>query len=116
MNYYVCQIELKQEAKALAFAAALGAWMDHLQSAGTIRSWRLTRRKLNLVADRFRDFMLEIEVNNLTQLDEAFRLAGSSDETVARLHRAVHDLIAKADFGLFRPYPDPERSERMALL
>jgi len=109
-------IDLKQEAKSLAFATALEAWMEHLHAAGTIQTWRSTRRKLNLAADRFSDFILEVEVDNLTQLDQAFRLAGQQDETVARLHRAVHDLIDTADFGLYRPYPDPERAERMALL
>ncbi len=116
MNRYIAMIDLKQEAKALAFASAVDAWMTHLQNAGTIRSWRLTRQKLNLAADRFRDFIIEIEVDDLAQLDKAFRLAGTHDEDVATLHRAVHDLIAEIDFALYRDYPDPERAERMALL
>lgn len=116
MNLYSCQIDLKQEAKALVFAQALGEWMDHLQSHGTILGWRLLRRKLNLASDNQRDFLLEVEVEDLSQLDRAFRLSGSHDEKVAELHRAVHVLIAQADFGLYRPFPDPERSERMALL
>lgn len=116
MNLYVCQIDLKQEAKALAFAAALDIWMTHLRDAGAIQSWRLMRRKLNLAADGFHDFLLEIEVEDLAQLDTAFKCAGAHDETVAAKHRAVHDLIARADFGLYRPFPDPERAERMALL
>ncbi|MEP4198137.1 MAG: DUF6614 family protein [Aliishimia sp.] len=37
-------IDLKQEAKSLAFAKALDTWMEHLRNAGTIQSWRLTRR------------------------------------------------------------------------
>lgn len=116
MNLYTCQIDLKHDAKALAFAQALTLWMDHLKAAGTIGDWRLLRRKLNLAADRCRDFLLEIEVEDLAQLDRAFRLSGSHDEEVAALHRAVHDLVATADFGLYRPFPDPERSERMALI
>jgi len=116
MNIYTCQIDLKQEAKALVFANALAAWMNHLQSAEVIQSWRLSRRKLNLASDRFRDFMLEIEVKDLTQLDQAFRLSGRQDDEVAALHGAVHVLIAHADFALYRPFPDTERSERMALL
>lgn len=116
MNLYTCQIDLKHDAKALAFAQALTLWMDHLKAAGTIGDWRLLRRKLNLAADNCRDFLLEIEVEDLAQLDRAFRLSGSHDETVEALHRAVHDLVAKADFGLYRPFPDPERSERMALI
>lgn len=116
MNVYCCMITLKDSAKALLFAKALDEWMAHLSAAGTISGWRLMRRKLNLAADCYRDFSLEIEVRDLTQLDEAFRLTGSHDDEVAQLHRAVHDLIETADFALYRPYPDAERAERMALL
>ena len=116
MNLYVCQIDLKQEAKALAFANALDVWMTHLENNGTIRSWELYRCKLNLASDAFRDFELFIEVENLSQLDLAFRLSGQQNDDVQEMYNAVHNLIANADFGLFRPFPDPERSERMALL
>lgn len=116
MNLYTCQIDLKDDAKALAFAKAVDDWMSFLQTRGTITAWRLLRRKLNLAADCYRDFLLEIEVEDLTQLDQAFRLSGRHDEDIATLHRAVHALIAQADFGLYRPFPDPERAERMALL
>ena len=116
MNLYHCQIDIKQDAKALAFSHALGVWMNHLKSNGSITEWRLMRRKLNLASDGHRDFLLEIEVEDLTQLDSAFRLSGSQDEDIAQMHRAVHDLIQSADFGLYRSFPDPERSERMALI
>lgn len=116
MNLYTCTIDLKQDAKALAFAHALDQWMRHLQSAGVIQSWRLMRRKLNLAANSYRDFLLEIEVKDMTQLDQAFRLTGTHDETVEGLYRAVHILIERADFALYRPFPDVERAERMALI
>jgi hypothetical protein len=116
MNVYHCMIDLKQDARALSFAQALDAWMSHLQTAGTINSWRLMRRKLNLASELHSDFMLEIEVADLTQLDKAFRLSGTHDDDIARLHRAVHDQIGTSRIGLYRPFPDPERSERMALI
>jgi hypothetical protein len=116
MNLYHCMIELKSDAKALAFSAALDAWMTHIQERGMIRDWRLMRRKLNLAADSCADFLLEIEVEDLTQLDKAFRLLGASDDETARKYTQVHQLIAQAQFGLYRPFPDPERVERLALL
>lgn len=116
MNLYHCMIDLKQDAKALGFSMALNAWMTRLKDQGTIQSWRLLRRKLNLASDQHTDFLLEIEVADMAQLDQAFRLSGSHDEDVERLHRAVHDLIAQSHIGLYRPFPDPERSERMALI
>ncbi|MEQ6203900.1 DUF6614 family protein [Sulfitobacter sp. HNIBRBA2951] len=116
MNLYHCMIDLKQDAKALGFSAALDNWMTHLQDQGAIGNWRLLRRKLNLASDRHTDFLLEVEVADMAQLDQAFRLTGGHGEEVERLHRAVHDLIAQSHIGLYRPFPDPERSERMALI
>lgn len=116
MNLYHCLIDLRDEAKALAFAHAVDQWMSHLQAAGTIRGWRLLRRKLNLASAAHRDFMLEIEVEDLAQLDLAFRMASSQSDEVARLHGQIAPMIARSDFGLYRPFPDPERAERVALL
>lgn len=116
MNLYHCMIDLDQEAKALSFARAIDDWMSLLQRRGTITSWRLLRRKLNLASDNSRDFLLEIEVEDLAQLDQAFRLVGKPDEEVAAAYGQVHRMVGKTDFGLYRPFPDPERAERMALL
>ncbi|WP_118138639.1 DUF6614 family protein [Oceanicella sp. SM1341] len=116
MNLYHCFIDLKDDAKALSFALALDNWMGHLKAQGTILSWRLLRRKLNLAADGCRDFLLEIEVEDLSQLDRAYRLAASQSDDVARLYGQVNQMISRAEFGLYRPFPDPERAERVALL
>lgn len=116
MNLYTCSIDLKDDAKALAFARAIDEWMAHLQSTNSIGNWRLLRRKLNLAADGYRDFLLEIEINDLAQLDQAFRQSGSRDEDIATMYRAVHTLISKSDSALYRTFPDTERSERMSLI
>ena len=77
MNYYTCGIDLKDDAKAVAFAVAVEAWMTLLESNGKIRSWRLLRRKLGFGAPRARDFQLEVAVADMTQLDAAFRFTAS---------------------------------------
>lgn len=116
MNLYHCSIDLRDTSKALAFASAIEAWMDHLKVNGKIQSWRLCRRKLGFGAPQARDFLLEIEVENMTQLDEAFRFMGSSNAGVERLYTTVHQMIGDVDVALYRPFPDPERAERMALI
>ncbi|WP_121629791.1 DUF6614 family protein [Tropicibacter alexandrii] len=116
MNLYTCSIDLKNDARALVFAKACEDWMSHLMQSGVIKAWTLYRRKLNLASDRHRDFLLQIEVKDLTQLDQAFRTLGRHDDTIDALYRAVHEQILTADFGLYRPFPDTERAERMALL
>jgi hypothetical protein len=116
MTTYICSIDLRDTAKALSFAAALDAWMSHLQAQGVIRAWRLKRRKLNLASQCFRDFLLEIDVSDLAQLEQAFRFAGTPDDDTARLYAMVHDHVGLADMALYRPFPDPERAERVALI
>ncbi len=116
MNLYHCSIDLKDGTKALAFANAVEIWMGYLQQRGKIRGWRLMRRKLGLAADSCRDFLLEVEVKDLSQLDQAFRTLEEKDEEVERLYSNVNGLIAHSEIGLYRPFPDPERAERMALI
>ncbi len=116
MNLYHCSIDLVHDAKALAFANAVDQWMSFLKNRGTVQSWRLLRRKLKLGGDGCRDFLLEVEFDNLTQLDQAFKVLGEHDEEVERLYANVSGLIAQVDVGLYRPFPDPERAERMALV
>lgn len=116
MNLYHCSIDLVNDAKALAFANAIESWMSYLKERGTVRDWRLVRRKLHLANDNCRDFMLEIEFDDITQMENAFHVLGEKDEKVERLYAAVSSLIGTVDVGLYRPFPDPERAERMALV
>ena len=116
MNLYHCMFDLVEDSKALAFAGALESWMTLLKDRGTVQNWRLLRMKLNLGADCCRDFLLEVEVTDLGQLDQAFRLVGSKDDAVAEAYGRVHAMVGQVQYGLYRPFPDPERAERMALL
>lgn len=116
MNLYHCFIDLKDDAKALAFAQALEQWLDRLTAEKVVRSWRLMRLKLNLASDDYSDFMLEVEVDDMAQLDKAFRMLGRRDDEIDTLHSRVHAMIGRARFALYRPYPDAERAERMGLL
>ena len=116
MNLYHVMIDLKDDAKALSFAKALEDWMTYLQGNGLIENWSLMRRKLNLAADSARDFLLEVEVKDLAQLDQAFGHTSAHSDDVEALYYPVNRMIAAADYALYRPFPDSERAERVALL
>ena len=116
MNLYHCMIDLKDDAKAVVFAQALDDWLSHLMDYGVIGPWHLFRRKLNLSSDSHRDFILQIEVDGLAQLDGLFRYVSSDAERIEELHLRVHQMIGTVEFGLYRPYPDPARVERVAIL
>ena len=116
MNLYHCMIELRPEARPLAFAQACTQWMGHLQSQGLISGWRLLRRKFGLASGQHTDFLLEIELPALATLDNAFAALAQADEEATRRYDQLHGMIAGAEVGLYRPYPDPTQRERIALI
>ncbi|MEL7154950.1 MAG: DUF6614 family protein [Pseudomonadota bacterium] len=116
MNLYHVMLDLKDDAKALAFSHALDQWLSYLQTQGKIGPWRLLRRKLNLASDVARDFLLEIEVERLSQLDEAFQHVSTHSDEVEALYYPVHKMIHSASYSLYRPFPDEDRAERVAIL
>ncbi len=116
MNLYHCLIELRPEARALSFAAAVAAWMDHLRGKGLVTEWRLLRRKLGLASGAHTDFLLEIELPGLAGLDNAFAGLAASDDEALRRYDQMHGMIAHSDVGLYRPWPDPAQRERIALI
>lgn len=116
MNLYHCMIELKSDAKAIAFASACEQWLGELQGRGLIGTWRLMRRKLGLASGPHSDFLLEVEVEDLAGLETAFRAVGRLTDSEHRHYDLAHGMIAHVEMGLYRPYPDPERRERIALI
>lgn len=116
MTVYHCMIELRSGTRAMGFAAAAGAWMGHLKDAGIIRDWRLLRRKFGLASARHTDFILEIEVEGLAELEEAFQRLGREDQDSDRRYDQLHQMIGDVSIGLYRPYPDPAQRERIALI
>ena len=116
MNLYHCMIELRQDCRALAFAKAAQAWMSHLQDRGLIAGWRLMRRKFGLASGTHPDFLLEIEIAGMAALDEAFSSLAIADEEAGRRYDQMHQMIARVEVGLYRPYPDTAQRERIALI
>lgn len=116
MNIYHCMIELKDDARALGFAAALEAWMSYLAEQDLIGEWRLLRRKFGLASGAHRDFVLEVQVTSLSALDVAFSALSHVDAEAEQRYDRMHQMIASLETGLYRLYPDPTQRERIALI
>lgn len=116
MNLYHCLIELRSEARALAFAAAVESWMTYLRAQGLVSDWRLLRRKFGLASGAHTDFLLEIELPDMAALDHAFSVLAQADDQAARRYDQMHQMIAQVSVGLYRPYPDMAQRERIALI
>ena len=117
MNLYHCMITLKSDAQALAFASAADHWLSELAEQALIGGWTLYRRKFGLASGQHSDFLLLIQVEDMAQLEKAFRtLSAESSVRDQRHYELLHDMIGHAEFGLYRPYPDAANRERVALI
>ncbi len=116
MPVYHCMIELHSDARALAFAAATANWCGHLEGRGLVSGWRLMRRTLGLGSWAHPDFILELDLPALSSLETVFTTLGSADDDSVRRYDQMHQMIARVDAGLYRPFPDPELRERIALI
>ena len=90
-------------------------WLIALYHSGRSRR-RLMRRKFGLASGPHSDFLLEISLPNLAGLDTAFAALSHADDEASRCYDRMHGMIARADVGLYRPFPDANPRERIALI
>jgi hypothetical protein len=109
MDIYHVWCNLKPGQSDVAFADHVGGYLGHLQEAGLIVGWRLTRRKLGLAPPELAEFHIMIELEGLAQLDQAFARVGARQEPVEGLHFAVNSMVSDARFALYRDFPDALR-------
>lgn len=112
MDFYHIWFDLKDSRRDLDFADALERYLNHLRGEGMIEGWRLTRRKLGFSPPHFAEFHVAIEVKNLDQLEQAFQHAATRSRDVERLHAGVYSHVRKAQFALYRDFPDPGRERK----
>ena len=109
MDIYHIFASLKPGVSDMAFAKAVGAYLDGLKQDGKLASWRLMRRKLGFGPKEMGEFHIMLEVENLAQLDEAFSLVATRAGGVEERHHAVNSLVESVTFALYRDFPDPVR-------
>ncbi|MCB1693480.1 MAG: hypothetical protein KDI19_12005 [Pseudomonadales bacterium] len=108
MDIYHIWCDLKSGESDIAFADAVGTYLDGLVSDGRLERWRLTRRKLGL-GNGAGEFHIMLEFTGLAQLDEAFTRVASRTDPVESFHHAVNSKVANVSFSLYRDFPDPVR-------
>lgn len=111
MQHYHMWVDLRDSHQDLEFAAAVRAWLGHLQREQRIENFTLTRRKLGFGPDGLGEFHVCVFANDLAQLDRAFELAATRDGESERLHRAVYSLVTNFKAALYRDFPDPGRKD-----
>jgi hypothetical protein len=109
MNIYHIWCDLMPGMSDLEFAQAIDAYLGMLERNGSVRGYRLTRRKLGFGPKTLGEFHMAIEVDDLAMLDRAFAQAASRTEPVEAAHHAVNHMVKNAQFALYRDFPDPVR-------
>ena len=109
MDIYHIFARLKPEQSDMAFADNVRSYLDDLKARDQIASWRLMRRKLGLGPSHLHEFHIMIEVEDLAQLDRAFKHVSTRSGEIEILHHCVNSMVAEADFALYRDFPDPQR-------
>jgi hypothetical protein len=111
MDLYHIWCDLKPGVSDIEFAENVGAYLGRLASEGRISSFRVSRRKLGLGPSQLGEFHVCIEIENLAQLDEAFREVSSRTGPIESLHAAVNQTAINLTFALYRDFPDSHRRQ-----
>jgi hypothetical protein len=109
MDHYHVWCNLRSGASDTKFADDVDRYLGGLRNAGRIVGFRMTRRKLGLGPSDLGEFHIVIEVEDLAQLDNAFRDVSARTGVVEDLHHAVNRVATDVTFALYRDFPDPGR-------
>jgi hypothetical protein len=111
MDLYHIWCNLVPGTSDLEFCAAVDRYLGALRAEGRIGGHRLTRRKLGLGPRELGEFHIAIELEDLAQLDRAFREVSTRSEPIESLHHAVNQSACDVTFALYRDFPDAQRIE-----
>ena len=90
MDLYHIWCDLDQDVSDVEFCDDVDRYLGALQEAGRIEGFRISRRKLGLGPRDLGEFHIVVEIEDLAQLDSAFRNVSSRSEPIETLHRAVN--------------------------
>lgn len=109
MNHYEIWFNLQDSSQDVAFAGALGAFLDRLRGDGVIASWRLKRRKLGFGPPELGEFNVTIACETLDDLDRAFSAITPRSGDMEMRHARVWGMVKDFRSGLWRDFPDENR-------
>ena len=111
MDLYHVWCNLVPGTSDLEFCTAVDRYLEALRAEGRISSHRVTRRKLGLGPRELGEFHIVVEVEDLAQLDRAFREVSTRSGPIEALHHAVNERACDVTFALYRDFPDAHREK-----
>lgn len=109
MDLYHIWCNLRSGVSDVEFCDRVDRYLGKLRDDDRIAGHRIMRRKLGLGPSEIGEFHIEIEVDDLAQLDAAFREVSTRAGAVEELHQAVNSVARDLTFALYRDFPDPHR-------
>jgi hypothetical protein len=109
MDLYHIWCNLQPGVSDVEFCGAVDRYLGRLRDEGRIAGHRLMRRKLGLGPRELGEFHIQIEVEDLAQLDRAFREVSRREGPIEALHHAVNRQARDVQFALYRDFPDAHR-------
>ena len=110
MDQYHVWCNLRPGISDVGFADAVQGYLGRLQADGFISGFRLSRRKLGFGPPQLGEFHLVVEVQDLAQLDTAFRTVSQRAGAIEGLHAAVNRSVCDFTAALYRDFPDAHRT------
>lgn len=109
MNAYHIWFNLKDSHRDVEFARHIAEYLGYLKERGWIKGHRLTRRTLGFGPPELGEFHVEIQVESLAGLDEAFGAVAARSGDLEQLHARVYSAVTDFRSALYRDFPDPVR-------
>jgi hypothetical protein len=109
MDVYHIWCDLARGVQDVEFCDDVGRYLGRLKQAGQIADYRVLRRKLGLGPSEIGEFHIMIEIEDLAQLDAAFRAVSTRAGPIEVLHHAVNRSARNLRFALYRDFPDADR-------
>jgi hypothetical protein len=111
MDHYVIWFNLRDTSRDVAFTKSLAEFLGRLADHGAIEGYALTRRKLGFGPPELGEFMLDVRVRDLAQLEAAFGGVAPRVGAMEKAHAAVWSQVVDFRSGLFRDFPDAVRGK-----
>lgn len=110
MDHYHLWFDLRPGEKDTDLVKAITAMLGHLQDEGLLESYSLQRCKLGFRPDDLPEWHVDIAVEDLAQLQDAFDQITPRSGTMEKLHAAVWSKVHHLKTGLWRDFPDANRT------
>ena len=109
MDIYHIWCNLKAGQSDLEFVEHLTKYFEHLKAKPSLKSYRITRKKLGLAPSDLLEFHIMLDFENLADIDAAFNHVATRSGDVESFHHAVNGRVRDVRFPLYRDFPDTVR-------